>query len=86
MCPNAGDADAYTDAWQAAFAAPIRDRLNTAAPGANLTLDDIPSLISLCAFHTVALSESSPWCPLFTQADFDAFEYYGDLNKFYGTG
>ncbi|KAF5358598.1 hypothetical protein D9758_007734 [Tetrapyrgos nigripes] len=28
----------------------------------------------------------SPWCNLFTQTDFKALEYAGDLDKFYGTG
>ena len=86
MCPNAGDSDAQTDTWQAIYAAPILKRLNAAAPGANLTLDDVTNLVSMCPFDTVAKESASPFCALFTQADFNGFEYFGDLGKFYGTG
>ena len=86
MCPNAGSGDNQTDAWQAIYAAPILQRLNNAAPGANLTLDDITNLVALCAFETVAKEKPSQWCSLYTQTDFDGFEYYGDLSKYYGNG
>ena len=61
-------------------------RLNAAALGANLTGDDVTSIISLCAFDTVAKEKPSQFCNLFTQSDFDGFEYYMDLDKYYGTG
>ena len=86
MCPNAGSGDTQTDAWQSIYATPIQARLNVAAPGANLTLDDVSSLISLCPFETVAKEKPSPFCSLFSQSDFNGYEYFGDLNKFYGTG
>lgn len=86
MCPNAGGSDDQTNAWQAVYAAPIAARLNAAAPGANLTLDDISSLVSLCPFETIAKETPSAFCGLFTLEDFQGFEYFGDLGKFYGTG
>ena len=86
MCPNAGDSDAQQDAWQSIYAAAALERLNTNAPGANLTLDDISNLISLCPFETVAKEKASAFCNIFTQQEFEGFEYFGDLNKFYGTG
>ena len=86
MCPNAGNADKQTHQWQSVFAPPIVGRINQAAPGANLEDIDIPYLISLCPFETVAKETISPFCDLFTQEEFEAFEYYGDLNKFYGFG
>ena len=54
----------------------------------NLTDGDIPPLISLCPFHSVALNTGalSPWCSIFTPSDFDAFEYYHDLKKYYHNG
>ncbi|KAH8106453.1 phosphoglycerate mutase-like protein [Phellopilus nigrolimitatus] len=86
MCPNAGDSDKYTDAWQSVYATPIAARLNAAAPDANLTVDDVSSLISLCPFDTLAKETPSAFCSLFNQSDFYGFEYLGDLSKYYGTG
>jgi len=86
MCPNAGNADEQTHHWQSIFARPIVHRLNQAAPGANLVDIDIPYLMSLCPFETVAKQTKSHFCDLFTQQEFEAFEYYGDLDKFYGFG
>ena len=86
MCPNAGDADSQQDAWQSIYAVAARDRLNSNAPDANLTLDDISNLISLCPFETVAKETPSAFCDLFSLDEFEGFEYFGDLNKFYGTG
>jgi len=86
MCPSAGNANEQTHQWQSVFAPPVVSRINRAAPGANLEDIDIPYLMSLCPFETVAKGTKSPFCDLFTQEEFEAFEYYGDLNKFYGFG
>ncbi|KAJ6536847.1 phytase [Mycena capillaripes] len=91
-CPNAGDSDAQTDAWLAVFAPNITARLNRWAPGANITDAETYSLISMCPFHTVGSFVPggqltlSPFCALFTDAEFSAFEYSMDLDKYYGTG
>ncbi|KAF8523954.1 phytase [Hysterangium stoloniferum] len=86
MCPNVGEPDEYTTLWENTFAPPIRDRLNAAAVGANLSNADIPSLISLCSFDTLAKMTPSPWCGIFVIQDFMEYEYHGDLDKYYGTG
>ncbi|KAF8187185.1 phytase [Pholiota molesta] len=86
MCPNAGSSDPQTDIWTAIYGAPIADRLNRQAPGANLTAEDISNLIPLCPFESVANGMTSPFCAIFTPEDFAQFEYFGDLDKFYGTG
>ena len=87
MCPNAEEEGVpQTDAWRTIFAPPIQARLNAAAPGSNLTLEDVSSLISLCPFETVAKEKPSPFCSLFSQSEFNDFEYFRDLNMFYGTG
>ncbi|KAL5529871.1 hypothetical protein ACEPAF_6128 [Sanghuangporus sanghuang] len=86
MCPNAGSGDEQTDIWQAIYAVSAAARLNKAASGANLTVADVTNLISLCAFDTLAKEEASPFCDLFDSSDFNGFDYYGDLNKYYGTG
>lgn len=86
MCPNAGTADEQTDLWQSVFAPSIARRLNIAASGANLVEADIPYLISMCPFETLAEEKPSRFCALFSKEEFEYFEYYGDLNKFYGYG
>lgn len=96
MCPNAGDADDEQGVWLDIFGPPLASRLSAASHAAslnasssspaNLTTNEVQALISLCAFDSVATSHASPWCSLFTQAEYDAYEYYGDLNKYYKTG
>ncbi|KAJ6618846.1 histidine phosphatase superfamily [Mycena sp. CBHHK59/15] len=92
MCPNAGSSDVQTAEWLAVYAPATTARLNSWAPGANLTDPETYSLISLCAFHTIAsategqIDRLSPFCDLFAETDFEAFEYSGDLDKYYGTG
>ncbi|KAJ6491378.1 phytase [Mycena vitilis] len=95
-CPNAGGSGREMAQWIDTFAPPITSRLNSWAPGANLINEDIHGLMMLCAFHTVASvpsgysSESplpfSPFCSLFTAAEFEAFEYSSDLDKYYSRG
>ncbi len=86
MCPNAGDGDAESERWLAIYAPPITQRLNSAAPGANLTDEDTNNLMSLCAFHSQAIMAPSPFCGLFTSEEFRGFEYFGDVDKFYDNG
>jgi hypothetical protein len=86
MCPAVGDATTQTDQWLSVFAPPILDRLNTGAPGANLTEHDVYSLMSLCPFDTVAKRSLSPFCDMFDKREFEKFEYRGDLDKYYGRG
>lgn len=86
MCPNVGDSDAQTDQWTSIFAAPIVERLNSAAIGANLTATNIYNLMSMCSFDTLAKETPSPFCDLFTEDEFEGFAYVGDLDKYYGTG
>lgn len=85
FCPAAGDSDDQTNAWLDIYGPPIVKRLETAAPGVTLTNMDVYSLISMCAFHTVAHDTLSPFCSLFSQQEFQAFDYSGDLDKYYGT-
>ena len=42
--------------------------------------------MAMCPFDSVAKETLSPFCTMFTEEDFRAFEYYGDLEKYYKTG
>ncbi|KAK0499432.1 histidine phosphatase superfamily [Armillaria luteobubalina] len=86
LCENAGDSDDQTDAWLAIYAPAITARINDGAPGANVSNADTYSLLSMCPFDSVAKENRSPFCDMFEAADFEGFEYSGDLDKYYGTG
>jgi hypothetical protein len=76
--------------YLATFAGPITTRLNTNLPGANLTDVDTISLMDLCPFDTVALTPAgttlSPFCQLFTAAEWLHYDYFQSLGKWYGYG
>ncbi|KAJ9497622.1 hypothetical protein H2202_007046 [Exophiala xenobiotica] len=61
-------------------------RLNSQVSG-NLTFTptDIIAMLQLCSYETDALGYSA-FCPLFTQQDFQNYEYYFDLSFYYNNG
>ncbi|KAF8226950.1 acid phosphatase [Tricholoma matsutake] len=85
-CPNAGDSDLQTEEWLSIYAPPIAARLNRQVPGANLASADVYRLMSLCPFESVYKESFSKFCALFSDAEFEQFEYSGDLDKYYNTG
>ena len=74
--------------YASVFTPPITARLNANLPNANLTLMDTIFMMDLCPFETVASSSrtSSPFCALFTQAEWKQYDYYQTLGKYYGYG
>jgi hypothetical protein len=80
--------------WLSIFAPPIRERLSkdldvhagSRPSSPSLTDADIPALMSLCPFDSLAQGQRSPWCDLFTEDELDSFDYYHALGKYYGTG
>lgn len=85
-CPTIGSSDIQTSTWINIYAKPIADRLNEAAPGANLASVEVYYLMALCAFHSVAKETVSEWCGVFDEDEWKGFEYAMDLDKYYGTG
>ncbi|GAA5976153.1 hypothetical protein JCM10908_005400 [Rhodotorula pacifica] len=85
VCPNANNARGSLGSTAAtAFAKPYYDnaaaRLNKSLSGAlNLTATDINAMLQLCAYETDALGYSD-FCPLFTEAEFQAFEQSFDIS------
>ncbi|KAG1807290.1 histidine phosphatase superfamily [Suillus subaureus] len=86
MCPNSRASQDEANIWRDMFSASIVHRLNTAAVGAEILSEDIPELMSLCAFETVFEEKESQFCDLFSPKEFQAYEYYQDLLKYYKTG
>ncbi|KAL8292819.1 hypothetical protein RQP46_000513 [Phenoliferia psychrophenolica] len=58
---------------------PAIARLNSWITGINFTATDIGAMLQLCAYETDALGYSK-FCELFTEEDFEAFEYGYDLS------
>jgi hypothetical protein len=74
--------------WAAVFVPPIQARLNTDLPGVNFTTTDVISFMDLCPFNTVASPNGtiSPFCGLFSAAEWKSYDYYQSLGKYYGYG
>ena len=85
MCPVAAKSRDEMKAFINIAVQPIADRLNSAAPGANLNPQDAYAIMQLCPFETVA-EKISPFCFLFSKQDFKIYEYAGDLERYYNIG
>ncbi|KAH0848109.1 3-phytase A [Fonsecaea pedrosoi] len=74
------------EAWAKIFIPPIQARLNAGLPGANLSMDQTVDMMDLCPFNTVANDDGiiSPFCALFTEAEWHSYGYYQTLGKYYG--
>lgn len=86
MCPAATNTKTQVNRFVDIAVESIAARLNSGAPGANLTAQDAYAIMHLCPFETVAREAVSPFCSLFSEDDFEIYEYAGDLEKFYNTG
>lgn len=95
----AGEALATATYGNSTLVPTIGTRLSRAfrQAGASLSFSstDLANLFSLCAFATLAGSPVSsghpnvtlsPFCTLFTPEEFELYEYYLDVGKYYGSG
>ncbi|KAI0952759.1 hypothetical protein AcW1_007157 [Taiwanofungus camphoratus] len=74
------------DKWLSIFAPPVAKRLKKAALGADLRNADVFNLLAMFLFESLAAERASAFCRPFTEDDFCAFDYHGDLEKYYKTG
>ena len=86
MCPAAVNTKTQVNGFIDIAVKGVATRLNSGAPGANLTAQDGYAIMHLCPFDTVAKEAVSAFCGLFSEEDFEIYEYVGDLEKFYNTG
>ncbi|KAI2635071.1 histidine phosphatase superfamily [Xylaria nigripes] len=72
--------------WANIFVPPITDRVSENLPGVNLSDSDIIHLMDMCPFDTVANKNGrlSPFCNLFSSDEWESFDYYQSLGKWYG--
>lgn len=85
------DSDLGDDAqnkWIEIFVPSITTRLNTDLPAVALQDLDTIYLMDLCAFNTVAspTGNISGFCYLFTDTEWQQYDYYQSLGKYYGYG
>ncbi|KAI1334851.1 histidine phosphatase superfamily [Xylariaceae sp. FL0016] len=74
--------------WMDIFVPPITERMNNNLPGANLTDEQTIYLMDLCPFNTVAHDQGdiSRFCHLFSVDEWNDYDYYQSLGKWYGYG
>lgn len=94
-CPAFDDHTEGKDArarFLMAFAPRILERILDNLPEADLSTADIPYLMDLCPFETVAYDglgihdKISSFCALFTLDEWRWYDYYQTLDKYYGHG
>ncbi|KAJ7749808.1 phosphoglycerate mutase-like protein [Mycena maculata] len=93
MCPNSVNTVAAIGApllaqWQDIYLKEAQDRLNKdfeSSTGLTLNTTWLYAMQQLCAYETVALGYSS-FCDLFTEAEWEGFEYSVDLSFWYDNG
>lgn len=71
------------------FAPRIAARLNRNLLGVNITNGEVPLLMDLCPYETVASPQGadiSPFCNLFDVDEWAEYDYYQSLGKWYGYG
>ncbi|KAK1836931.1 3-phytase A [Podospora conica] len=74
------------------FAPPIAARLNAALPGANISTAEVPLLMDLCPYHVVIVDAPTPisplpaFCTIFTHQEWQSYDYFQTLGKWFGFG
>ncbi|KAJ6603247.1 histidine phosphatase superfamily [Mycena vulgaris] len=90
-CPNAQDSSkadrgrGYLAKWASVYLEKALRRLQRQLTGYTLTIEDVYVFQQLCAYETVALGYSK-FCELFTEEEWDGFEYSFDLYFWYNSG
>ncbi|KAG9234958.1 histidine phosphatase superfamily [Amylocarpus encephaloides] len=84
--PSNNVKDDSMSTWASIFVPPITARLNSNLPGVNFTTATTIDMMDLCPFNTVAspTGEISPFCALFTEIEWNQYDYYQSLGKYYG--
>ncbi|KAK3939799.1 histidine phosphatase superfamily [Diplogelasinospora grovesii] len=80
-----GDAQ---NTFAAVFVPPILERLQQNLKGVNLSMEETVYMMDMCPYDTVASSKGklSDFCRLFTVEEWESYDYYQTLGKWYGYG
>ncbi|SGY83689.1 BQ5605_C009g05650 [Microbotryum silenes-dioicae] len=83
-CPNlASTVPTAQEQWRAVWTPAVLQRLQDTRDY-KFTASDVVNLAHLCAFDSVKLNSTSPFCGLFRESEFPYIEYDSDLGKYYG--
>lgn len=91
VCPNVNTEDVGNfggtqgNKWAEIYLKHARKRLQPMIKGFNLTISRLVDMQEMCAYETVALGYSK-FCDLFTEEEWEGYEYYVDLNFWYSEG
>jgi len=91
ICPNADDKSkaergtGYVAKWASVYLKKAVARLQPQLTGYDLSIEDVYGFQQLCAYETVALGYSK-FCELFTEEEWDGFDYSLDLLYWYNAG
>jgi len=89
-CPNANIGEKsdrgtwYVSKWADIYLKDAQRRLAEEIPGFDLSIEDTYSLQQMCAYETVAIGYSK-FCELFTEEEWEGFNYALDLFFWYGS-
>ncbi|KDR85316.1 hypothetical protein GALMADRAFT_218408 [Galerina marginata CBS 339.88] len=89
-CANANNAveaigNDQANKWAQIYLQPTIKRLSKLIKGYQFTVTDLIAMHQLCAYETVALGFSE-FCDLFTEDEWKSYEYFIDLQFWYGSG
>ncbi|EPQ60549.1 phosphoglycerate mutase-like protein [Gloeophyllum trabeum ATCC 11539] len=77
--------DSLQEQWIEQYLTPTLKRVAPLIQGFNLTITDLYHMQQACAYETVALGFSD-FCSVFTQEEWEGFNYANDLSFWYSTG
>ncbi|PVG01496.1 phosphoglycerate mutase-like protein [Serendipita vermifera] len=84
--PEIGDRGTfYVKQWANVYLRDAHIRIQGMLKGYDLTMEDVYTMQMMCAYETVALGFSK-FCSLFTQEEWEGFEYALDLYFWYDSG
>ncbi|KAJ4470623.1 histidine phosphatase superfamily [Lentinula edodes] len=74
----------YVEQWANIYLNDTRERLQSQLEGYDLSVEDVYTMQQMCAYETVAIGYSK-FCELFTQSEWEGFDYSLDLYFWYNS-
>ncbi|KAJ4473127.1 phosphoglycerate mutase-like protein [Lentinula aciculospora] len=74
----------YVEQWANIYLNDTRDRFQSQLKGFELSIEDVYTMQQMCAYETVAIGYSK-FCELFTQSEWEGFDYSLDLYFWYNS-
>ncbi|KAF9256260.1 phosphoglycerate mutase-like protein [Marasmius fiardii PR-910] len=75
----------YLKRWAEKYLKSAKKRLQPQLSGLKLTTEDVYTMQQMCAYESIAIGDSK-FCELFTQEEWEGFDYSHDLSDWYKSG